>query len=127
MRVLVCGGRDWTHLSKIFNMLFTYYDQTPLDEEFVVIQGGAIGADFIAKIWALSEGPNRVGHEEYKAQWDKYGQKAGPIRNKRMLDEGKPDIILAFPTKDSAGTWDLINQASDRDIEIFVVKEGEQT
>ena len=31
------------------------------------------------------------------AEWHRLGRKAGPIRNQRMLDEGKPDLVVAFP------------------------------
>lgn len=31
------------------------------------------------------------------AEWDRLGRKAGPIRNQRMLDEGKPALVIAFP------------------------------
>jgi hypothetical protein len=31
------------------------------------------------------------------AEWERLGRKAGPIRNQRMLEEGKPDLVVAFP------------------------------
>jgi hypothetical protein len=28
-----------------------------------------------------------------------------------MLDDFEPDLVLAFPTKNSVGTWDMIRRA----------------
>jgi hypothetical protein len=45
----------------------------------------------------------------YVAQWKKHGRAAGPIRNQRMLDKGKPDLVVAFPG--GRGTADMIRRA----------------
>lgn len=59
-----------------------------------IISGHARGADQIAEMYADEKGiPVRV----FPADWDKYGKKAGYIRNKKMLDEGQPDLVIAFP------------------------------
>lgn len=33
----------------------------------------------------------------YHADWNAHGRSAGPIRNAKMLAEGKPDLVVAFP------------------------------
>ncbi len=33
----------------------------------------------------------------FPADREKHGRAAGPIRNKQMLEEGKPDLVAAFP------------------------------
>ena len=59
-----------------------------------IISGMASGADTFAVEWAARFGfPLRA----FPAEWDKHGRSAGPIRNQRMLDEGKPDLVVAFP------------------------------
>lgn len=72
-----------------------------------IIHGGAKGADLIADEWAVV---NWCPILEFKADWDKYGKSAGPIRNQQMIDEGKPDFFIAFPTENSVGTWDMIRR-----------------
>ena len=56
--------------------------------------GRATGVDLAAKEWARKT----PGLERYecKADWDRLGPAAGPIRNSRML-EWKPDLVIAFP------------------------------
>jgi hypothetical protein len=73
---------------------------------FMLIEGGAKGADAVAKWWAEQspmhdsvgvgkDSLTRFIHVSVPAEWDKYGRSAGPIRNQKMLDMG-PDLVLAY-------------------------------
>jgi ABC-type Fe3+-hydroxamate transport system substrate-binding protein len=73
----------------------------------VVIHGAARGVDEQAMIAAQTL-PG-VKHLPFAADWHKHGRAAGPIRNKRMLDEGKPDLVVAFPG--GRGTANMVKQA----------------
>lgn len=46
---------------------------------------------------------------------------AGPKRNQRMLDKGKPDLVLAFPGGD--GTADMVRKAKSAGVPIIEVAE----
>ena len=114
MRVLVCGGRDfcdWKVLSSVLKQEVGSFRAKDLD--ITVIQGGAKGADFLAKAYALYVG---WSVEEYPADWNKYKGGAGHIRNKQMLDEGKPDFVIAF--KGGAGTANMVKQAKAQGVEV---------
>jgi hypothetical protein len=81
--------------------------------QLVVITGGATGADAEAYHVARHHGYET---EVYLADWESYGRAAGPIRNQRMLDEGKPDIVVAFkndldPTLSKGGTEHMLKIA----------------
>jgi predicted Rossmann-fold nucleotide-binding protein len=90
-RVLICGGREYND----HDALYAALDRLHAEHGFtVVIAGGARGADTLAAQWAEHRG---IPTEVYMAEWDRLGRKAGPIRNQRMLDEGKPDLVIAFP------------------------------
>lgn len=69
------------------------YDNT-LPKDFYLIQGGAKGVDDTALDWAVV---NFCDGVTFKADWDKFGKSAGFIRNNQMLNEGKPDLVVAFP------------------------------
>lgn len=101
MRLLVCGGRDFVDREWMFSVLDKLAPT-------VVIHGAAPGADTLADEWAKARG---VPREPYPAEWWKYKNRkaAGPIRNSRMLREGKPDAVLAFPGND--GTADMTRKA----------------
>ena len=89
LRVLVCGGRDFSR-SDAWNWLErNAYDEisrkTGLYQPFSIsalIHGGARGADEGAADWGRSED---VPIREFKADWKKHGNSAGPIRNQLMF------------------------------------------
>ena len=111
MRILVCGGRtfdDDQKLSKVLNLYRT--------DNMVIIQGEAKGADTLAKFWAKR---NNVPFESYPADWNKYGKRAGYIRNNQMLNEGKPDLVIAFPG--GVGTQMMIHLSKAAGISVVEV------
>jgi hypothetical protein len=93
MRVLVCGGRDFDDSPLIFAELDRLH---ALHRFATLIEGAARGVDTIAGEWARSRGVELV---EYPAKWEAEGRHAALIRNERMLREGKPDLVVAFPGK----------------------------
>ena len=104
LRVLVCGGRHYSGRQRVFAALDELHDDKGV---CLIIEGGATGADFLAREWAMARG---VPFKTYDAEWTTYGKPAGPIRNAKMLADGKPDMVLAFPG--NRGTADMIAQAT---------------
>lgn len=100
-RVLVCGGRDYRDGLRVRSALSSLPARPT-----VLIAGGAPGADYQAALWAEC---NKVKREIYQADWGMHGRAAGPIRNQRMIDEGKPDYVVAFPG--GRGTADMVRRA----------------
>lgn len=113
MKVLVCGGRDYDNWRELHQELNHFTGHTLP----TIIQGGAKGADFLAKVYAKFYGLECV---EFPADWKKYGNKAGPIRNQQMLDEAKPDLVIAFPG--GTGTADMISRAKNQGFEVIEIK-----
>lgn len=95
-------------------------DGLNLDEKqpITIISGEARGADTLAKQYAEECGWEYVG---YPADWNTYGKRAGPIRNRQMLVEGQPDLVVAFLARDSRGTQNMINQATKAGIPVEIV------
>lgn len=114
MRVLVCGGRDYTDRETLETELnFTTNPQHGGKWSFDLICGMARGADRLAYEWAQKHGITVL---EFPAEWDKYGKRAGYLRNKQMLDEGKPDLVIAFPG--GVGTANMIKLAEEAGVEV---------
>jgi len=93
-RILVCGGREYDKYHVVRSVLLRYFPSPESKLNLVIAEGGAKGADFLARVWAVEYG---VEYREYKADWKQYGKKAGIIRNVQMLEDFKPDLVLAFP------------------------------
>ena len=104
IRVLVCGGRNFRDKAMLYGRLNAMYAARGVS---ALIHGGARGADFLASGWAIA---NEVPSIAFPADWKRLGDAAGPIRNSQMLREGKPDLVLAFPS-DGPGTANCIEQA----------------
>lgn len=120
MRILVCGSRDWADKNAIWIVLDGYFHL--YHSSMTIIEGGAKGADTIAKDWAKDRG---TSFENFPADWSTYGKAAGPIRNKQMLDEGQPDVVWAFtnkPLHESKGTRNMVEQARKAGIPVYVVE-----
>jgi hypothetical protein len=104
MRVLVCGGRDFSDRELLFDTLAALHAATPIT---ALIHGAAKGADRLAGEWGESAG---VPVLAFPADWKRYRNAAGPKRNAQMLAEGKPDLVVAFPG--GTGTANMIGQAT---------------
>lgn len=113
MRILVTGDREWIDEQLIIMWLMSLSPTT------VIIQGGAEGADAIAKYYADDRGMDVL---TFNADWIKYRKGAGPIRNQQMLDEGQPDEVHAFHNdiKNSKGTKDMIQRALKAGLPVYL-------
>jgi hypothetical protein len=144
MRVLICGGRqygdlvslsdkrehplwalreaEYRNVHQVLHELTIRYskqynpDDNWLPTDIVIIEGDAPGADSAAADFAVV---HFCQLETYPAQWSKYGAAAGPIRNKQMLDEGKPDLVVAFPG--GKGTANMVRLAQEAGVEVMKV------
>lgn len=114
MRVLVCGGRNFTDEKKMYEVLNTGKVGGSIG---TVIHGGASGADKLAHDWAFTYA-HKV--EIYHADWIREGKSAGPRRNQRMLDIGQPDCVVAFPG--GRGTADMVRRAKAAGIKTIEVE-----
>jgi hypothetical protein len=112
-RYLICGGRDFDDVSLMYRTLSALILHP---RQAVIIHGAARGADRMAGRWAFRAG---AMVEPYPAEWSKYDLAAGPIRNRQMLDEGKPDVVIAFPG--GTGTANMVKQARARGVLVVEV------
>lgn len=117
MRILVCGGRDFKDEDLLCETLF---DITGLREKYdfgTIIHGNAKGADSFGAQWGY-----RMGWkvEAYPAKWKEFGRRAGFIRNKQMLDEGKPDLVISFPG--GKGTAMMVKIAKEAGIKVLEIQ-----
>ena len=115
MRVLVCGGRTFWDPGLVYRALDTIHAEVgPIN---VVIEGEARGADVLGKLWAVKR---KIEVSGFVADWLRWGNAAGPIRNNRMLKEGRPDYVVAFPGGE--GTADMVDRATKAGVPVYTVK-----
>lgn len=108
LRVIVCGGRDYKDWATLHRVLDAVWPNE-------IIEGGAAGADEMARYWAK-------GHDvmwiTVEAEWEIYGRAAGPRRNAAMLIL-QPDLVIAFPG--GRGTDNMIQQALRKGVPVMTI------
>lgn len=120
----VSGSRKWKDAGAILTRLVELEPQLA-----VVIEGGAPGADRIAGKWASRARKRGVAWVRFPADWDRYGKKAGPVRNAQMVtyllqaaELGWEPRLLAFPLGASPGTRNMIEQCKAAGVHGVVVR-----
>jgi hypothetical protein len=122
INVLVCGGRDldpnkvalflrWNLRGKLAD----HYKQPFKIAK--IIEGEAPGADTGARLFATGGG----GYPFDPYPIDKADPRAdtGPKRNLKMILDGKPDIVIAFPGH--SGTADMVTKANSYNIPVIQI------
>jgi hypothetical protein len=112
MKVLVCGGRKYENRKRVYDVLHDFEEHTEIT---LLIEGGAPGADTLAKEWARLNG---IHVAEVKADWTSWGMKAGAMRNTAMLLLN-PEHVIAFPG--GTGTADMVRKARKAGIPVTEV------
>jgi hypothetical protein len=106
---LFCGSRDWADRQSIRR------DLRSLPQGSIVIEGGARGADRIAREEAQALG---IHVATVPALWRSSSRSAGPRRNEAMLRLG-PDVVHAYPLG-GPGTAHMIAAAERAGLEVVV-------
>jgi hypothetical protein len=111
MKVLVCGGRKFRSFESVEKGLARIYGIKHL------VHGGAPGTDTLTGDYAWKY---KIPCTIYWADWAKYGNSAGPIRNAQMLKDSKPDLVVAFPG--GSGTAHMVKIAKERGVKVIEYK-----
>lgn len=112
MRTIIAGGRDFVPTNDDWSILDTLKDSIPITE---VISGHAKGADSFGEAWADR---NEIPLKIFLPDWDKYGKRAGFLRNIEMAKEA--DALVAFPG--GRGTAMMLKIAQEYGLKIEVIQ-----
>lgn len=115
MKVIVCGSREFSNPFAASLTIDARIAALPPGSE--IIHGAARGADQHAAETAARHGHTATA---YPADWDRFGKRAGIIRNLAMLDL-VPDLVIAFWNGTSRGTAHTIAEAGKRGIPAEIV------
>ena len=115
MRVIVTGSRKWEG-NAVYDALWALYHE---HGSFHLMHGDcSTGADHLAHRWFVMSGKELGCTEEpFRANWDR-GKRAGPERNRRMVEAGA-DLVLAFPLPGGSGTQGTMALAREAGIEVI--------
>lgn len=124
MRMLVTGSRNWADRAELRRALVAahgdLYVKDKMDRVITVVVGDCpTGADRMTLEMAKEYGwPIEVFH----ADWDQFKKRAGPIRNRRMVDSGA-DIAIGFIKGLSVGTRGTLRMCEQAGIPIITIED----
>lgn len=110
MKVIIAGSRTIKSLVMV--------QQAVAESKFVieeVVSGCAQGVDMLGECWADE---NNLGIVHFPANWDKYGNSAGPRRNEQMA--AYADALVAVWDGASSGTKHMIDTMKKLNKKVFV-------
>lgn len=119
--LLIAGTRTFCD----FPLLCSRLDPLVDDGPWVVVSGGAPGADALGERWADLNG---YGVRRFDADWDRHGRAAGPVRNTKMtafLVRKKETCrveAVVFWDGSSPGTKDMLRNLKHAGIPTRVVE-----
>lgn len=95
MKLAIIGSRDFSN----YKLLKAVLDRLIFGEDDIIVSGGADGADKLAERYARE---NNIKTLILKPDWNKYGRRAGFMRNTDIWDASTSGI--AFWDGESKGT-----------------------
>jgi len=116
MKLLVTGGRDFDDCEMLFRTLDAINSESVIRH---LIHGAARGADYLAGQWAKE---NAIEEIACPADWKQHGRAAGPIRNKFMLEQHQPDLVVAFPG--GRGTANMVGLAERAGTKVLIADQS---
>lgn len=90
-------------------------DKITAGYSIVIVSGGCAGADLLGEQYARENG---YSIDRYPAEWEKYGRKAGIMRNAVMADNA--DALIAYWDGISRGTKNMIDEARKRGLAVRI-------
>jgi hypothetical protein len=118
MKVIVAGSRGITDHELVRKAMNSVWREVG---PYEVVSGMARGVDSVAAVLAHKAGI--VVHQR-PADWDRYGRRAGYLRNEQMAEEA--DVLIAIWDGKSKGTDHMIRLATKKGLRVFVwMEEGE--
>lgn len=118
MKLAVVGSRMFTNYGYLCKVLEKYLTVKGISKDnLLIISGGAIGADSLARTWCEE---NNVGIIEHLPNYGISGEMAPIVRNGVIAAEC--DEMIAFFTGESRGTTNVINRAKKLGKKVYTVR-----
>ena len=117
MKVVIAGSRDIVD----YDVLLKAIELCPF-EITEVVSGRARGVDTLGERYAEE---HHLKLHLFPADWKKFGNRAGPIRNGQMADFA--DAVLCAWDGKSTGTKNMMKQATDRGLPLYVYRTDQES
>lgn len=115
MKTIIAGMRDFHHYPTLLRAvkLCPWYIST-------VVSGGATGVDKLGELFATDHDLPIQSFPVTREQWNEFGKKAGPMRNRQMAENA--EALLAIWDGKSRGTKNMIETAQAKGLHVHVYR-----
>ncbi len=121
-RILITGSRTWPDKMRLWSEIEKVVAaKNEHDFRVIIVHGTAPGADSMAGELAKFK---EWSEERHPADWEKYGRRAGFVRNKEMVDLGA-DVCIGFVHNNSRGASMTVDLAQKAGIPTLVIREDD--
>ena len=118
IRIIIAGSRDFSDYQLVRRVMSEVAGTYPR-ERLEIISGGARGADTLGEMFAERNGLKLT---RFPADWDKFGKRAGILRNRQMAEyAGEDGMLVAFWDEISRGTKNMIETAKELGLFVRIV------
>ena len=122
-RIIIAGSREFSDYLLMKKSIFNFLDGRHIPKSSVrIVSGRAKGADENGERYAIEHG---LKLSTFEAQWWKYGNSAGYLRNEEMakfaIEDDNTGILIAFWNGTSRGTKHMINLAEKYGLETHII------
>lgn len=117
-RVIIAGSRSFNNKDFLYKKVDEVLS-TITDKDIEIVHGNCRGADLLGERYAIDHGLKVIA---FPAYWNKFGNKAGYIRNKQMAEYAQETggTLIAFPIGESKGTRMMIELAKKHRLSVYV-------
>lgn len=121
LRIFVCGGKHFSDYALLGKTIKDIIVENGC-ENIEIVSGHCVGAGRLGELYAEK---HNAQVKIFPAAWEKYGKRAGSMRNKQMVDyisSFKNKIVVAFISANTKGTRNTISLAKKANIHVIEKK-----
>lgn len=120
-RVIIAGSRQYTNYDTVLHAMTELAGNIPKNN-LEIVSGHASGVDSLGEMFARR---NHIRLKLFPADWNKYGKKAGPLRNREMAEYASrcKGILLLIWDGTSRGSASMKREALAKNLtikEVFI-------
>lgn len=114
MNIIIAGSREFNNYELLSDKCKHFLKNLG---DIQIVCGCAKGADELGEKYAID---NELDIAYFVPNWEKYGQGAGPVRNKSMARYA--DGLIAFWNGKSKGTKNMIETAKQHNLNVRIIQ-----
>lgn len=120
MKVAISGSRTFTDRALVEAVI----DRLIVREDTILFGDAPNGVDRMVAEYVYHMADNVRDWQEYPAEWERYGKRAGHLRNEWMIHDAEGLIAIFAPGQRTPGTSNAVQQARRKGIPIAIYHDG---